>query len=254
MTTIRLARFLARAGVTSRRGAADLVRAGRVAINGAPPRGPGDPVDPERDRVTLDGRRLGMPVEAWFALNKPPGYVTSRLASARFPTVFDLLPGASRSFVSVGRLDVLSEGLLLFTTDGVLAGRLMHPRWQVPRTYRVWVTGRPRITEREALARGVPVEGGEPVRPSAWRFLPDAKGGRLEVRLGEGRSRIVRRMAASLGLGVRRLVRIGYGPITLGTLGPGRSRPLRPGEVEALYGVAGLGAPAPVPSRSSREA
>lgn len=243
MTPIRLARFLARAGVTSRRGAADLVRTGRVAINGTPPRGPGDPVDPEADRVTLDGKPLRLPDQAWIALNKPPGSVTSRRPSVRFPSVFDLLPGASPSLVAVGRLDVLSEGLLLFTTDGELAGRLMHPRWQVPRTYRVWVSGRPRVSEREALANGVPVEDDVPVRPHAWRFQPDAKGGRLEVQLGEGRSRIVRRMAAALGLGVRRLVRVGYGPITLGALEPGGSRPLAPGEIEALYGTVGLRPP-----------
>lgn len=249
MTPIRLARFLARAGATSRRGAADLVRTGRVAINGRPPTGPGDPVDPDADRVTVDGRPLTMSDLAWLALHKPVGYVTSRAPTARYPSVFTLLPAASPSLVVVGRLDVLSEGLLLFTTDGELAGRLMHPRWQVPRTYRVWTTGRPPVTEREALARGVPVEDDAPARPSAWRFRPDAQGGQLEIRLAEGRSRIVRRMAAALGIGVRRLLRAGYGPIALGTLAPGRSRPLTRREVEALYRAVGLLPPAnPAPA------
>ncbi len=243
MTAIRLARFLARAGATSRRGAADLVRAGRVAINGRPPVGPGDPVDPDRDQVTVDGRRLTLPDAAWMALHKPTGYVTSRAPSARYPSVFGLLPGAPASLVVVGRLDVQSEGLLLFTTDGELAARLMHPRWRIPRTYRVWVTGRPRLSAREALARGVPVQDDEPARPKVWRFKPDAQGGELEIALAEGRSRIVRRMAAALGLGVRRLVRAGYGPIVLGTLAAGRSRPLTRREIQGLYRAVGMPPP-----------
>lgn len=240
MTTIRLARFLARAGVVSRRGAADLVRAGRVAVNGRPPVGPGDPVDPSTDRVTVDGRPLGLPDQVWLALHKPPGYVTSRRPSARYPSVFTLLAGAPPSLVAVGRLDVMSEGLLLFTTDGELAGRLMHPRWEVPRTYRVWVTGRPRVSARDALAHGVYVVDDEPVRPRAWRFRPDARGGQLEVELAEGRSRIVRRMAEALGLGVRRLVRVAYGPVALGQLKPGRFRALGRSEIAALYRAVGL--------------
>ena len=244
MTAIRLARFLARAGATSRRGAADLVRTGRVAINGRPPLGPGDPVDPDADRVTLDGRRLTLPDAAWLALHKPAGYVTSRAPSARYPSVFALLPGAPPSLVAVGRLDVLSEGLLLFTTDGELAARLMHPRWRIPRTYRVWITGRPPLSAREALARGVPVQDDEPARPKVWRFRPDAQGGELEVALEEGRSRIVRRMAAALGLGVRRLLRAGYGPIMLGALAAGRSRPLNGREVERLYRAVKMRPPA----------
>lgn len=243
MTTIRLARFLARAGVVSRRGAADLVRAGRVAINGGPPVGPGDPVDPNTDVVTLDGLPLLLPDQVWLALHKPPGYLTSRRPSARYPSVFALLAGVPPSLVAVGRLDVMSEGLLLFTTDGELAGRLMHPRWEVPRAYRVWVTGRPRVSARDALARGVPVADDEPVRPRAWHFRPDARGGQLEVQLAEGRSRIVRRMAEALGLGVRRLVRVAYGPVALGQLKRGRFRPIRPSEIEALYRAVGLRPP-----------
>ena len=167
---IRLARFLARAGVTSRRGAADVVRTGRVLVNGLPPRGPGDPIDPVVDRVTVDGRTLSLPRTVWILLHKPPGLVTSRAEAGRYPTVFSLLRDAPEGVVAVGRLDVLSEGLLLFTTDGEAANRLMHPRWQVDRTYRVEVTGRPGPDARQVLARGVDVGDGEPVRPVAWRF------------------------------------------------------------------------------------
>ncbi len=247
MSPIRLARFLARAGVTSRRGAAALVAAGRVTINGAPPRGPGDPVDPATDRVTLDGRPLALASLEWLALHKPPGYVTSRCGTARYPSIFKLLEGAPPALVPVGRLDVLSEGLLLCTTDGDAAHRLMHPRWQVPRTYLVAVTGRLGTEARTALAHGVPLEGEAPVRLSSWRFRPDrrGRGGELELVLREGRSRVVRRLCQALGLGVRRLMRTAYGPVQLGALAAGASRRLGGREVAALY--AALGLPHPIP-------
>ena len=242
MSTVRLARFLARAGVTSRRGAAELVAAGRVAVNGAPPRGPGDPVDPAADRVTLDGRLLALAETVWLALHKPPGTVTSRCGTPRYPSIFSLLEQAPPSLVSVGRLDVYSEGLLLCTTDGEAAHRLMHPRWQVPRAYRVDVTGRLTDAAERALARGVPLEDGA-VRPSAWRFRASARGGVLELELREGRSRVVRRLAAALGLGVRRLVRTAYGPVRLGDLEPGRSRRLDAREQADIYAAVGLPQP-----------
>lgn len=252
---IRLARFLARAGVTSRRGAADVVRTGRVLVNGRPPRGPGDPIEPLTDRVTVDGRPLSLPRTVWILLHKPPGLVTSRAGAGRYPTVFTLLRGVPEGVVAVGRLDVLSEGLLLFTTDGEAANRLMHPRWQVDRSYRVEVTGRPGRDARGILARGVDVGDGEPVRPVAWRFVDGRDGGTLEVTLREGRSRVVRRIAAALGLGVRRLVRVSYGPVRLGDLASGRSRPLTDAETAEVYRAIGMepagGAPGAPPARRS---
>jgi 23S rRNA pseudouridine2605 synthase len=240
---VRLARFLARAGATSRRGAAELVGSGRVLVNGLRPTGPGDPVDPERDRVTLDGRVLGLPSTVWLALHKPPGYLTSRQVGGRYPTVFTLLQGAPPGIVAVGRLDVLSEGLLLFTTDGDAANRLMHPRWQVDRTYRVSVTGRPRVEPREVLARGIQLEEGPPVRPVAWRFEGGPAGGDLEITVREGRSRVIRKIAARLGLGVRALVRVAYGPVLLGDLARGATRHLTRRELTAMYGVLQLPPP-----------
>ncbi len=252
MSTLRLARFLARAGVTSRRGAAELVATGRVRVNGAPPRGPGDPVDPAADRVTLDGRPLVLADILWYALHKPAGYVTSRCATPRHKSIFVLVSGAPGTTVvpdatvAVGRLDVYSEGLLLLTTDGEAAHRLMHPRWQVPRTYVVEVTGRLGPAEKAALAHGVPVDEGAPVKPTRWRFREApgrSGGGELELELREGRSRVVRRMVAALGLGVRRLVRTGYGPVMLGSLRPGASRPLSERELGALYAAIELASP-----------
>ena len=239
MTAIRLARFLARAGVASRRGAAELVAAGRVRVNGAPPLGPGDPIEPGRDEVTLDGRPLAITPTAWLVLNKPPGYVTSRCGTARSPSIFALLDAPPAALVAVGRLDVYSEGVLLFTTDGEAANRLMHPRWQVPRTYSVLVTGSFGKAEEAALARGVPLEDGV-VRPASWRFRPDRRGGELELVLREGRTRVVRRLAAKLGLGIRRLVRTQYGPVRLGPLGSGESRTPGERELADLYELIGL--------------
>lgn len=243
MSTLRLARFLARAGVSSRRGAAALVSADRVRINGAPPSGPGDPVDSARDTVTLDGRKVRLVAPAWLALNKPPGYVTSRRASERHPSVFDLVK-EPLGLVAVGRLDVMSEGLLLFTTDGDLAARLMHPRWQVPRRYRVAVTGRLDERGAKALERGVRLDGEDrPVRLGDWRFLPRGKAGVLELELAEGRSRVVRRLCTALDLGVRSLTRTAYGPVVLGELTRGATRHLRPAERDALYRAAQLDPP-----------
>jgi 23S rRNA pseudouridine2605 synthase len=208
------------------------VTAGRVRINGNVPVGPGDPVDEGRDTVTLDGKPLSLARPAWLALHKPPGYVTSRVAGERHPTVFSLLGDAPSALVAVGRLDVLSEGLLLFTTDGDLAARLMHPKWAVPRAYRVMVTGEPDEAARRALARGVRLEGEDrPVKPRRWSFHR----GVLELELVEGRSRVVRRMCAELGFGIRKLVRESYGPVVLAGLEAGRSRALSEAELDALY-------------------
>lgn len=233
---IRLSRFLARAGVSSRRGAAELVSDDRVRINGKPPVGPGDPVNPDADVVTLDGRRLAITAPMWLVLHKPPGYVTSRTPTERHATVFELLGHAPAALVSVGRLDVLSEGLLLFTTDGDLAARLMHPKWAVPRGYRVLVTGELDAKGRHALDAGVRLPDEErPVRPRSWRLTRGEGGTALDLELAEGRSRVVRRVCAELGLGVRRLIRLSYGPVALGGLAPGTMRPLTAPERDALY-------------------
>lgn len=245
---MRLVRFLARAGVASRRGAVELLEAGRVRVNGRVPTGPGDPIDLLTDDVTLDGRSLQVAAPAWLALNKPAGYVTSRAATERHASVFSLLPRAGASLVPVGRLDVYSEGLLLCTTDGGAAHRLMHPRWQVPRVYRVEVVGRLETSARAALDRGVrlPARDGEAagaVKPGWWQWRPEGARGELLLELREGRSRVIRRLCAALGLGVRRLVRTAYGPVELGPLEPGKARPLAPRELHDLYGVIQLPVP-----------
>ena len=242
---MRLARFLARAGVASRRGAVDLLDAGRVRVNGKTPTGPGDPIDPSADTVTLDGRRLAVAASEWLALHKPAGYVTSRAATPRHPSVFTLVKRAPAAMVAVGRLDVFSEGLLLCTTDGDAAHRLMHPKWEVARAYRIAVTGRLESASRAALDRGVKLPD-EPraVKPVWWQWKPLGARGELVLELREGRPRVVRRLCAALGLGVRKLVRIAYGPIELGPLAPGAARALNRRELAELYAAIGLPVPA----------
>jgi pseudouridine synthase len=246
---IRLQRFLAQAGVASRRKSEDLIAAGLVAVNGRPVTTPGTTVDGERDVVTLDGRVVRpKPSDGAVvvALHKPPGVVTARGGRG---TVYDLIvepPGAR--LVYVGRLDRDSEGLLLLTTDGELAHRLTHPSREIERVYEAWVTGP--IDER-ALERGaregVALDDGQRTAPFRVRVLQRRGRGaetrrRIEFVLTEGKKREVRRIVAECGGHVERLVRTRYGPVELGDLAPGAWRRLSPRDVARLRRVVGLGA------------
>ena len=169
MTLMRLQRALARAGVTSRRKAEDLIRAGRVRVDGAVAT-IGMSVDPLRHRVTVDGRAVRPGPVTWLALNKPVGYVVSRGDPEGRRTVYSLLPNVP-GLTYVGRLDVMTSGLLLFTTDGAAAHRLMHPRFAVPRTYWLRVHGHGAAEVRAALARPPAIDG-RPVRVVDFRVRP----------------------------------------------------------------------------------
>ncbi len=239
MSEMRLQRALARAGFGSRRSAEELIRAGRVRVNGRVAE-LGMRVDPERDVIMVGSRRLKPPRIEWMALNKPLGYVVSRRDLKGRPTVFELLPRVP-GLTYVGRLDVMTGGLLLLTTDGEAAHRLMHPRFAVPRTYRAVVHGRRDADIRRELAAGVVIEG-RPVSIVRWRLRPVERGSSRELLLvlAEGRHRIVRRLCERLGLKVEQLVRLSYGPIRLGTLKPGQWRRLAPREIRALRTSANL--------------
>src|SRR5207249_3955823 len=180
MMLMRLQRALARAGVTSRRKAEDLIRAGRVRVDGAVAT-IGMSVDPLRQRVTVDGRavKAAGPV-TWLALNKPVGYVVSRGDPEGRQTVYRLLPNVP-GLTYVGRLDVMTSGLLLFTTDGAAAHRLMHPRFAVPRTYWLRVHGHGAAEVRAALARPPAIDG-RPVRVVDFRVRPVERSIEDEVR------------------------------------------------------------------------
>ncbi len=229
---MRLAKYLAHAGVASRRGAEPLVRAGRVRVDGAVVLDPAHDVD-ERSRVELDGRALGGPEPTVvYALHKPLGVLsTARDARGRL-TVVQMIPEERRLY-PVGRLDADSSGLILLTNDGALANHLTHPRYEVPKTYRVRLAGAP-VSERAlaALRAGVTLEDG-PTAPAHVRRV--GRGGDLlELTIREGRNRQVRRMCDAVGHPVRELRRVALGPLHLGALAPGEHRRLSAREVREL--------------------
>lgn len=229
---MRLQRALARAGVASRRHAEQLIAAGRVHVNGDLAH-VGQSVDPEVDHIEVDGQPVGRPVAAeWFVLNKPQGVITSRSDPDKRRTVFDLVP-ARPGLTYVGRLDYLTEGVLLLTTDGAAAHGLTHPSREVERTYVAVVAGNVERAVREARL-GVELHDG-PVHPREVSARP-LGGGRseFEVTIAEGRNREVRRLCRALGLTVDRLVRTRFGPVTLGDLPTGAHRPLSSRERRAI--------------------
>lgn len=244
MAGIRLQKILADAGIASRRGAERLIRAGRVAVNGRTVAELGAHADPERDRIEVDGRELPRrEPKRYFLLHKPPGYLTTREDPRGRPRVFDLLPDLGVRLHPVGRLDYDAEGLLLLTNDGALTYRLTHPRHAVRRVYHVCVDGRADPAILAALRRGVLLEDG-PARAEEARRLRSACSDRtwIALTLREGRYREVKRLCRAVGLPVRRLIRVAYGPLRLGGLPGGAWRELTPREVAALVGAGGVGA------------
>lgn len=241
MALERLQKFMARCGVASRRACETTIAEGRVRVNGRVVREPGTKIDPATDRVEVDGRILTPPEElVYIALHKPRGYVTTVHDPQGRPTVMDLVQDAGARVYPVGRLDADSEGLLLLTSDGRLAHRLMHPRYGVEKRYRVTVQGTVSDEALQMLAEGVPLEDGM-TAPARVRLL--ARGGRrsvLEITLSEGRKRQVRRMCRHVGHPVVRLVRTAVGPVELGALPPGACRRLTDAEVARLRRAAGL--------------
>jgi 23S rRNA pseudouridine2605 synthase len=232
---MRIQRALARAGVASRRTAEELVAAGRVLVNGEPAR-TGQTVDPARDTITVDGHAIGAPARGeWLVLNKPAGVMTTRRDPGGRRTVFDLVPSV-RGLTYVGRLDYMTEGVLLLTNDGAGANALAHPSREVERTYVATVRGNAARAATDAR-RGVELEDG-PVRPSFVDARP-LGGGRweFEVTIAEGRTREIRRLCEALGLEVERLVRVQFGPVKLGPLRSGVTRPLTAGEWRVIQAL-----------------
>lgn len=231
----RLNRYLARRGVASRRGADELIAAGRVTVNGATGH-LGTQVSPARDRVRVDDVAVEPVAPTTLMLNKPPGVVTTRRDPGGRPTVMELVPEVA-GLVPVGRLDADSRGLLLMTNDGELAQRVAHPRYGIHKRYRVRLTASPSDAQLRRLVDGVELEDGAARAVSVRR---EAKPLELELVMAEGRKREIRRMVAAAGLDVTDLVRLAVGPITLGRLAQGASRPLSDSELQRLRRAVGL--------------
>ncbi len=224
---MRLNAYLARAGVASRRGADELIKAGRVRVNGRP--GELNTFVAAGDTVEVDGRRVGKQRLAYLLLHKPAGVVTTARDPQRRPTVVSLVPAVPR-VVPVGRLDADTTGALLLTNDGQLAHRLAHPRYEVDKVYEVEVEGDPGPEALRRLAAGVELDDGR-TAPAQARKLGR---GRIELTIHEGRKHQVKRMCEAVGHPVRRLHRSGYAGLTLGGLAPGEWRALSPAEVDSL--------------------
>jgi pseudouridine synthase len=224
---VRLNAWLARAGVTSRRKADDLIKAGRVTVNGRP--GQLNTFVQRTDEVSLDGQPLAKQTLSYVLLHKPTGVVTTASDPQRRTTVLDLVDHPNR-VVPVGRLDADTTGALLLTNDGDLAHRLAHPRYEVDKVYVAEVRGQPSDGTLRKLAEGVKLEDGK-TAPATVRRLDD---GRIELTIHEGRNRQVKRMLEAVGHRVQTLHRSSYGPLSLEGLEPGAWRELEPSEVERL--------------------
>ncbi len=224
---MRLNAWLARAGVASRRGADELIKAGRITVNGEP--GQLNTFVQSRDDVRLDGESLAKQRVAYVLLNKPAGVVTTARDPQGRTTVVDLVDHLSR-VVPVGRLDADTTGALLLTNDGDLAHRLAHPRYEVDKVYEVETWTQPTDADLEQLRAGVTLEDG-PTRPAAVRRID---GARIELTIHEGRNRQVKRMLEAVGHRVRHLHRSNYGPLAVEGLEPGQWRELEPSEVQQL--------------------
>jgi 23S rRNA pseudouridine2605 synthase len=236
LLSMRLAKYLAHAGVASRRAAEALIRAGRVSVGDAVVTDPA--LDVQGDsRVALDGRPLGEPEpRVLYALNKPVGVVSTARDTHGRPTVVELVPTSGLRLYPVGRLDADSSGLILLTNDGELANRLTHPRFEVPKTYRARLGGAP--VGEQALSRlrsGVQLDDGLTAPAQVRRSASGGRSGStIELTIHEGRNRQVRRMCEAVGHPVLALERIAFGPLRLGDLAPGSHRRLSDAELQRL--------------------
>lgn len=230
---MRLAKYLAHAGVASRRGAEAIIASGRVEVDGRIERDPARDVQDGRERIAVDGQPLAGPqAPVVYAVHKPLGTLSTARDTHGRPTVVELVPERRRLY-PVGRLDADSSGLILVTDDGALANRLTHPRYEVAKTYRVRLAGGP-VSERavRALRAGVELDDG----PTAPARVARRGEHQLEITIREGRNRQVRRMCEAVGHRVLSLQRVALGPLRLDGLASGACRRLGEDEVRALYG------------------
>lgn len=230
----RLNKLLAHAGVGSRRHCDELIAAGRVSVDGQRIRELGIRVDPGAQQVCVDDVPVKLEKPVYWLLNKPQGYLCTNYDPSGRARVVDLLPHVEQRVYTVGRLDEASEGLLLLTNDGDLAFRLMHPKYGVEKTYLVQVAGFPTKDQLQQLLRGVFLAEGKVKAKYVKRLKSQGESTWLKIVLSEGKNREIRRMLAKLGHKVIRLRRTAIGPIELDRLPKGKSRKLKPEELQRL--------------------
>ena len=233
--TERLQKIIAQAGLCSRRAGEELLRQGRVCVNGQIA-SLGDSADPSRDRIEVDGRPLpSAPPAVYIMLHKPRGYVTTLSDERNRPTAAQLVTDCGERVFPVGRLDMDSEGLLLFTNDGALMQAMIHPRHEVNKIYHVTVSGE--ISGAAVRLAAINDLDGEPIRPAQVEELSRSGGqALLRITIHEGKNRQIRRMCRKAGLSVRKLQRVQEGNLRLGDLPPGKWRYLTDAEIKELKG------------------
>lgn len=235
---MRLQKFLAAAGICSRRAAEEMIAQGRVRVNGVIVTSAGTTVKPERDLVEVDNKRVRQPEKVCLLLYKPSGYLTSLFDAWGRPTVGELVRDAGIRLFPVGRLDLETSGALLLTNDGELAHRLMHPSFGVSKEYLARVGGLPTPLVLERLRTGVLLEDGITAPARVSLVKRGRASAQISLTIHEGRNRQVRRMLAAVGHPVLSLKRVRFGPLTLTALQPGEWRRLREEEVNALWAAA----------------
>ena len=237
---MRLEKYIATSGIASRRAVKKSIQAGTVTVNGELVLVPGHPINVETDSVEFEGKRVEPLTEhIYLMLNKPAGYVTTRRDERGRPTVMDLIADLSDTIYPVGRLDLETEGLLLFTNDGDFAYQLLHPSHEIEKTYLVWVKGAPRDDVVQRLRQGVTIPSGTtaPAKVKRLKVSKDGASTKFEVVIHEGKKRQVRLMFKAVGYSVIRLKRIRIGNLRLGNLPSGKHRFLTPEEISELMSL-----------------
>ena len=233
-TLVRLQKFLASAGIGSRRRCEEFILAHRVTVDGKPVHKLGTCIDPARQKIRLDGELVRTEPKRYYLLNKPTGYVCTNRDPAGRPRAIDLVSQQQHRLFTVGRLDEHSRGLILVTNDGELSNRLAHPRYGVERRYHVQVVGKPTNETLDTLKKGIYLAGGKFRIKRIRRLKTKGQSTFLELILTEGQNREIRRLLAKSGHKVISLQRVGFGPLNLGRLAEGKYRPLRSKELKDL--------------------
>ncbi len=235
----RIQKILSRAGVSSRRAAEKMIAEGRISVNQTVVTEPGTKADADRDEIRVDGRLISCDAERlYILLHKPQGYVTTLSDPQGRPIVTDLLGGVTERVFPVGRLDYDSEGLLILTNDGAFSQRLQHPRYGVPKRYRVKVEGSFPKKDIQLLEQGIDLPDGRFAPTEVCLEKTNPKSSWLQLTITDGRNRVIRRAFESLGHPVCRLIRVAVAEITIESVRAGAWRRLIPKEVERLSTVA----------------